>query len=219
MKKFQPLRSNRGYWNFKSLYDKWFFCRVPTATIQSRILKRVLRRWRGAMASVPTATIQSRILKRVLRRWRGAMASSSNRYDPIEDTETSYCNCKGLPNTPFQPLRSNRGYWNSDAFITYSFFDPFQPLRSNRGYWNIIAQSAWPQSANVPTATIQSRIVKPSSRVPCCTSSTSSNRYDPIEDTETTGTDHQDLYPNVPTATIQSRILKHGQKWTIAQIT
>ena len=164
---FQPLRSNRGYWNLYYVDTTQRSYTVPTATIQSRILKHAkqIDEFTG-VEIVPTATIQSRILKLIWKGW---------------ETPSRFS---------FQPLRSNRGYWNK----------PHSPIFSPCLF--------------VPTATIQSRILKRKGRrMEYAGHWVRSNRYDPIEDTETSLLSFLlSVFQLVPTATIQSRILKLPHK-------
>ena len=158
---------------------------------------------------VPTATIQSRILKGENVEAFKSEQESSNRYDPIEDTESLHgCSIvrrrhkfqplrsnRGYWKSSesgelirllvkFQPLRSNRGYWKLKSKATAKSGRKFQPLRSNRGYWKHFRQLTHIIDSKVPTATIQSRILK-----------------------DVVGWSLNQAR-NVPTATIQSRILK-----------
>ena len=84
--------------------------RVPTATIQSRILKdsATLPANGGAACSNrydPIEDTESDIALAL-----GVKSVSSNRYDPIEDTESRAQQLAWVPDESFQPLRSNRGY-------------------------------------------------------------------------------------------------------------
>ena len=86
----------------------------------------------------------------------------SNRYDPIEDTET-ICLCQQLIR---EETSSNR-------------YDPIEDTETLPVVWQEYTEYS------VPTATIQSRILKHLLKLSLNTEGWRSNRYDPIEDTET----------------------------------